>query len=286
MKKFSDIASLYFENLKKFYPEEEIQSFLKIITHHYFGWRAIDLALKSQDYVSEEEELLLLKVLNRLKKQEPIQYIVGQTYFYGLPIKVTPNTLIPRPETEELVDWVISTLQDRKETQNQINIIDIGTGTGCIAIALAKNIPKANVEALDISIKALEVAQENALLNEVEITFTHKNILQTNDLQKNYDVIISNPPYVRQLEKKLMQINVLDYEPSLALYVPDDNALLFYKKITQLASQHLTQNGLLFFEINQYLGEETIKLLKKNTLKEVILKKDIFGKNRFVKGYK
>ena len=216
----------------------------------------------------------------RLKTHEPIQYILGETQFYGLPFIVTPATLIPRPETEELVDWVVSEFLHHN---SELKLLDVGTGTGCIAISLAKNIPNATVSALDISKEALQVASQNAKINKVKVNFMESDIVKVKTLPQKYDVIVSNPPYVRNSEKKKMQKNVLDFEPSSALFVGDDNPLVFYSKITELASKYLNPNGLLFFEINEYLSKELIQLLEKEFFINIELKKDVFGKDRMIK---
>ena len=193
---------------------------------------------------------------------------------------VNENTLIPRPETEELVQWII---ESQNKSSQEITILDIGTGSGCIPIAIKKNLSNANVSAIDVSKEALLVAERNALLNEVAIHFIHQDILQTEALKTFYDVIVSNPPYVRDIEKEEIKKNVLDYEPHLALFVTNEDALLFYRKIAQLAKHSLTPNGYLFFEINQYLGLETVSLLQDLGFQNVTLKKDIYGNDRMIR---
>jgi release factor glutamine methyltransferase len=204
-----------------------------------------------------------------------------------LPFKVTPNTLIPRPETEELVEWIIEEQQgkDQKEA-NSLQILDIGTGSGCIAVSLAKHIANGNVTGYDISQDALHVASENATINEVVVTFKKVDILQTQTLEKPFDLIVSNPPYVRELEKEEIQANVLDHEPHTALFVSDTDPLVFYRVIGQLAFDNLSGTGSLFFEINQYLGRETVQLLKEIGFTDVQLRKDIFGNDRMMKACK
>ena len=212
--------------------------------------------------------------------------------------EVNENTLIPRPETEELVEWIIESWKLevgswKSENQKRINVLDIGTGTGCIPITLKTNLPQANVSAIDVSENALEVAKRNAELNKVEVNFIQANILEVEDVSKiqtsisqlptNFDIIVSNPPYVRNLEKQEIKKNVLDYEPHLALFVEDTDALLFYRKIAQLSIKNLSPNGLLFFEINQYLGKETVELLENLGFKNIELKKDMFGNDRMIR---
>jgi len=200
-----------------------------------------------------------------------------------LDFEVDSTVLIPRPETEELVEWIIQSQKSEMEVEN-LKILDIGTGSGCIAISLAKNIPKATVFAIDVSEKALATAQKNATINEVNVTFISKNILETEDLEQQFDVIVSNPPYVRELEKQEIKKNVLDNEPHLALFVEDNDALVFYRKIAELAQRNLSPHGQLFFEINQYLGKEMIDLLEKMGFKNIELRKDIYGNDRMIQG--
>ena len=223
------------------------------------------------------------KAIFRLKIHEPIQYIIGETEFYGLPFKVNKHTLIPRPETEELVEWIYIEFSNQQSTINNQQFLDIGTGTGCIAISLAKNLPNAKVSALDISEEALKIAQQNAEMNKVKIDFFQTDILAAETLPKKYDVIISNPPYVRELEKKQMQQNVLKHEPESALYVSNEDPLLFYRAISHLAKKHLNPEGKLFFEINEYLADELTALLEGEGFKNIQVKKDIFGKDRMIK---
>ncbi|WP_457618599.1 peptide chain release factor N(5)-glutamine methyltransferase [Lutibacter sp.] len=269
----------FFSELSNNYPKTEIQSFFNILIEHQLNLTRVEIALNPAIEITQTHLDFLQKALSSLKKSVPIQYIIGETEFYGLPFKVTKNVLIPRPETEELVNWV---LNDTKNIAN-INILDIGTGSGCIAISIAKNTPDAKVFALDISSKALEIAKENVKLNGVNIQFIEADILDFSKLNEKFDIIISNPPYVRELEKKQMQKNVLANEPHIALFVKNENPLLFYDKIADFALTNLKQNGSIYFEINQYLGKETVALLKSKGFQNIKLKKDIFGANRMLK---
>jgi release factor glutamine methyltransferase len=230
--------------------------------------------------LSKADEEIMAFALKRLQGHEPIQYITGNTEFFGLNFKVNSNVLIPRPETEELVEWMLQDLQGKS-----LKILDIGTGSGCIAIALAKNLPHAKITAIDISPEALKTAKANALENGVEVAFFDLDILTADELPGKFDIIVSNPPYVRELEQEHMQRNVLEYEPETALYVKDEDPLIFYKKITALAAENLPSEGKLYFEINQYLGRETEALLKEKNF-QTTLKKDIFGAERMLKGVK
>ena len=285
-----DLKQLFHKELDAIYGKDEVFSFFFMLTEQYCNISRLDVALDTKISITKEEQEPLFKALESLKQHTPIQYILGETEFYGLPFKVNANTLIPRPETEELVQLVVDAYPEQN-SKAKVSILDIGTGSGCIAISLAKNIVPSSVSALDVSAKALEQARQNAVLNNVEVDFVAGDILtmaEGDSAFKNitFDVIVSNPPYVRNLEKLEMQANVLENEPHLALFVADDNALLFYKAITGFAVQHLKQNGQLFFEINEYLGPEMIQLLEDNGFKDVQLKQDFFGKDRMVKGTK
>ncbi|MDO5637248.1 MAG: peptide chain release factor N(5)-glutamine methyltransferase, partial [Myroides sp.] len=209
----------------------------------------------------------------------PIQYIFEKAYFYGYEFKVSPATLIPRRETEELVEWVLSEMN--RQPEKKWRILDIGTGTGCIPITIKKEFPLAEVFAMDISTEAMKIAKENAENLNASVTFIEQNILSTEQLD-SYDIIISNPPYVRNLEKAEIKKNVLAYEPHLALFVEDNDPLIFYRKIAQLAQKSLPENGLLFFEINQYLGEKMQQMVAEY-FKTIELRKDLQGNDRMMK---
>ncbi|MCG2420045.1 peptide chain release factor N(5)-glutamine methyltransferase [Aequorivita sp. F47161] len=274
----------HFKNqLSGIYPSEEIQSFFNILSEKYLGFTRLQIALDPKVEVTEKDSEKFEKALLRLKKHEPIQYIIGETEFYGLPFKVNKHTLIPRPETEELVEWILSEKALPTQISNFNTILDIGTGSGCIAISLAKNLQNAEVAALDISEEALQIARENAKLNSAEVTFFQTDILKAETLPTQYNIIVSNPPYVRELEMEKMQQNVLKYEPNTALYVKDVDPLLFYRAISTLAKSHLKPDGKLFFEINEYLSEELSALLTSEGFRNIEVKKDIFGKDRMVK---
>lgn len=282
---FKIYKNRFFEKLSSLYDEKEIESFFYIILEKKHQLKRIDLALNPTLELDENQLVQWDLIIEELKTQKPIQYILGETFFYGLRFEVNENTLIPRPETEELVDLIISKNLTNQQSKN-LKILDIGTGSGCIAIALAKNIPNAEVFAIDVSEKALEIAQKNAAQNEVNVTFLQKNILETDDLEQAFDIIVSNPPYVRHLEKAEINKNVLEYEPHIALFVKDDDALVFYRKIADLAKKNLKQNGQLYFEINQYLGKETFQLVENFDFKNVQLIKDIYGNDRMISAEK
>ena len=276
--------SHFFDALKNSQDEQEIESFFFILTEYLHNLKRVDVALNPNFELSEAEVEKWNAILAQLQQEKPIQYITGEAWFYSLKFEVNENTLIPRPETEELVEWILNSSITQHPSPNII--LDIGTGTGCIPIALKANLPQANVSAIDVSEKAIEVAKRNAELNKVEVNFIQANILEVEDLSQlpsSYNIIVSNPPYVRNLEKQEIKKNVLDYEPHLALFVEDTDALLFYRKIAQLAIENLSPNGLLFFEINQYLGKETVELLQNLGFKNIELKKDVYGNDRMVK---
>jgi release factor glutamine methyltransferase len=274
--------NLFFDALKNIQDEQEIESFFFILTEYLHHLKRVDVALNPDFEISDAAIEKWNAFLVELQQEKPIQYITGETWFYGLRFEVNENTLIPRPETEELVEWIIESQKSKVQSQ-KLEILDIGTGSGCIPISLKANLPQANVSAIDVSEQALEVAKINAVSNNVEVNFIQANILEVEDLNQHFDVIVSNPPYVRNLEKQEIKKNVLDYEPHLALFVEDTDALLFYRKIAQLALKNLSPNGLLFFEINQYLGNETVDLLENLGFKNIELKKDIYGNDRMIK---
>jgi release factor glutamine methyltransferase len=278
-----EIKDIYHLELDPLFPKEEVDSFFYLVIDHYLGLERFVLAMQPKLMVPKGEEEPLFYALSQLKLERPIQYILGKAHFCELVFHVNENVLIPRPETEELVYWILREVQKRS-SRDGLRILDIGTGSGCIAISLAKNLPNANVYALDVSKEALQVAGRNARDNGVDIVFLETDILSAEALKDEFDIIVSNPPYVREMEKVEMKNNVIGHEPGLALFVPDRDPLVFYKKITHLALGHLRKNGMLFFEINQYLGNEMEQLLEANNFSEIELGKDMFGNDRMLKG--
>ena len=275
----------FINSLEGLYPIEELKSFFYLLAGKYLNLSRINIALQLNNELTHEEQSSFYQAADRLRNHEPIQYILGETEFFGMPITVNKQVLIPRPETEELVSWIIEDVD-----KNEATILDIGTGSGCIAISLAKKLNNAVVSAIDISTRAIEVAKKNTLINNVNIEFSRVDVLNFEDnsdlhhkWQSKFDIIVSNPPYVRMQEKKLMQLNVVDHEPDIALFVEDDDPLLFYRKISQLSKQYLRHHGTLYLEINEYLGLEMEKMLNKAGFKHVVLKRDMFGKNRMIK---
>lgn len=277
-----EIKNLFLKKLDSLYPETEILSFFYLLLEHHFGTKKIDLALEPELMRKKWPEKRFLEALGQLLEERPIQYVVGHAEFAGLKFKVNENVLIPRPETEELVEWMLETI-DRRQP---LRILDIGTGSGCMPITLSLQILSAEIHAVDISEKALELARENAQRLGAEVRFFNLDILTVESLAKNYDVIVSNPPYVRLSEKNEMRGNVLKHEPDLALFVYDEDPLLFYRKIAALGKSALTENGMLFFEINENLAEPVREALSNLSYQNIEVRKDIYGKNRMIRAIK
>ena len=273
----------FFQNgLLGYYPKEEINAFFYRICEQHLNYKRIDVSLKSETLITPETFEYFETLISRLLTYEPIQYILGTTSFFGLEFKVDTNVLIPRPETEELVAWILK----QSDSSQPLKILDIGTGSGCIAVSLAKHFPNADVYALDVSPAALEMAQYNAQQNGVQLNGIQANVLEWENTELQFDVIVSNPPYVRESEKERMAPNVLEHEPHLALFVENNNPLVFYQAIVALSKQALKKQGLLYFEINEYLGEETKALFSSDDFENVQLKTDVFGKNRMMRASK
>lgn len=278
----NEVRSDFHKELELLFPKEEINSFFYLLSEYHLSVDRFQIALEPERNYHESELNQIYASLTRLKKEEPIQYIIGEVNFMGYVLKVNQSVLIPRPETEELVDWVInSCLTDAEKPR----IADIGTGSGCIAIALASAFVNSEVYALDISNDALKVAKNNALVNEVKVEVINWNALSQDPSwlkSKKLDIIVANPPYVRKQEMKLMSRNVLDFEPHSALFVTDQNPLIFYKAIAEFAVDNLSDSGILFFEFNEYLGKEMTALLEELNF-DVEIRKDLFGKDRMLK---
>jgi release factor glutamine methyltransferase len=327
----TEFRNFFKKSLSEIYPLTEIDSFFFLLIEEYLDLQRIDTVLKPDFNIEEDKLSKLNSALDKLKQEIPLQYIIGETEFYGLPFYVNENTLIPRSETEELVEWVIEevskfqsfkvsileeekiekrekSIEHREKNQNErLKILDIGTGTGCIPISLAKNLKNVEIYAIDVSKEALKIANKNAELNNVAVNFLEVGILEATSLNVfakeerlkqsfnsndeilkevqhtiEFDIIISNPPYVRELEKAEIQNNVLQNEPHLALFVSDENPLIFYDKIADLAKENLSKKGCLFFEINQYLGKESVQLLKNKGFTNIKLRQDLFGNDRMI----
>ncbi len=277
--KITDLKKRFHDKLFGLYPNTEIDSFLNILCEYKLKLTRIERALDPGKNLDSKAIHFFETAIQQLLKGVPVQYITGKNHFYGLEFSVNKNVLIPRPETEELVELILN----NTDTNSKINILDIGTGSGCIAVTLAKQLSNAKVWALDVSEEALLTAKENAVNNKVTISFLHQDILDTKALPTTFDIIVSNPPYVRELEKQEMRSNVLEHEPHTALFVSDAAPLVFYEKIAQLAKSNLNKNGFLYFEINQYLGKETLNMLEETGFTENTLHKDMFGNDRITK---
>jgi release factor glutamine methyltransferase len=281
--KVKDITTLFLAELSGIYSENEIRNLVFFSFEHLLGFSRTDMMLKKEEIIENSAVLELNNILLSLKQHKPIQYILGKTEFYGLPFIVNDNVLIPRPETEELVRWILDENKNEKSS-----ILDIGTGSGCIAVCLKKYIPMAEIFATDISSKALKLANENALLNKTVINFIEADILKkgTNVFNQSFDIIVSNPPYIRESEKSMMKENVMNYEPHLALFVKDDDALLFYKAIADFALENLKPSGKLYFEINEALNSEVMKMIADRGFVDIEVRKDIHGRHRMLRGIK
>lgn len=264
--------------LKDFYPEGEVKAFARLLLEKVAGWTLTDILTRDDLELSEDQTAFIHQAVERLKENEPIQYILGETEFCGMRLWIDNRVLIPRPETAELIEWIVATVHHPAPA-----ILDIGTGSGCIAIALANKFRQATVTGFDISLDALHAAHENAELNNVLIRFFHVNILKTAHWDSTFDVIVSNPPYIMKSEQEEMEENVLNHEPEIALFVTDEDPLIFYRHIGLFAIKHLNEDGQLFLEINQALGKETVQLLKEIGFKTVELRKDLSGKNRLIR---
>ena len=278
-----DVYKYYRDLLVDLYGSEEASSLMAILFEHYVMLKRHEILSGSARRISESELLKIHFACKELLKQRPIQYIIGTTWFYGNPFKVRKDVLIPRPETEELCDWIIKdSLIAFKDTAN-LRILDIGTGSGCIAITLKKNINNSTVTALEVSPKALQVAETNAKTLNVKIDFLQGDILKIESLPANcFEIIVSNPPYVRESEKEWMKTNVLEHEPHLALFVSDEDPLVFYEAIAKLALHSLTEKGKLYFEINEKLQKELKILLKNLGFNQLEFRNDMNGKTRML----
>lgn len=275
------IANRIKEGLTDSYPVGEITALTRIIATEILGIPQMTFFLKDNVELTHEQEATLEDAIKRLQKYEPIQYIQGYSDFCGLRFKVTPATLIPRPETSELVEWIVS-----DNINKTVSILDIGTGSGCIAASLAKKLPQSKVTAWDISNDALAVATENSKANGQAVTFEHVDILAYEPTGEQFDIIVSNPPYIKENEKAAMHSNVLDWEPHTALFVPDNDPLLFYRTIAKKGLIMLKPGGRLYFEINRAHGNDTIEMLKSLGYTNIELRKDFADNDRMIRAMK
>ena len=272
MNKLVNIIPKFLSEINNF-SRREVESFAYLSIEKILGYSKSDCIIHSNQELSNNNIISLENIINDIKQNIPIQYILGEAHFYDLKFKVNSSTLIPRGETEELVQYIL--------LHDFISVLEIGTGSGCIAVSIAKN-SNAKITAIDNSIGALEIAKSNAVLNSVEINFQLRDVFNFSDIKK-YDLIVSNPPYVLDSEKKLMDKNVLDYEPHNALFVSDNDPLAYYKEIAKIATNNLNKNGLLFFEINEKYSNQIIELLSNLNFVDIELKKDINGRDRIIK---
>jgi len=268
------------------YEAREAANIAHLVLEHITGLSKLDRIVYKDRTLDPMQQAGLKKAVEALLEQQPVQYVTGTAWFYGMELMVNPQVLIPRPETEELVEWIVNDVRTvRQLADADMRMLDIGTGSGCIPLALKKELPAANVWGIDVSLGALETAKANATQQQLDVRFEQVNVLdeQATAVLPFFDVIVSNPPYIKQSEQSVMQQQVLAYEPSLALFVPDEDALLFYRVISVLAKRKLARGGSLYFEINEALGSEVVALLEASGFKNVMLKQDIFGKDRMVR---
>lgn len=267
------------KELKDLYPQSEIRGFIRLIFEYIFRMDFTRQLLSRDVEPDPCQRKKTEEIVARLKRSEPLQYILGETEFDGIKIGVNPSVLIPRPETEELVQWISESVSEEPPT-----ILDIGTGSGCIALALKKRFPDARVFGIDFSQKALETARRNARINHLEVSFLYGDVFGPwKTIPKRFDLVVSNPPYVRNAEKKAMSANVLAYEPAEALFVPDTDPLIFFREIARKVSRLLPVDGWLFFEINENLGAETAALMEEMGFRKVEIKRDLSGRSRMLR---
>ena len=265
------------DSLTPIYGKNETEAIIRIIFHHLKGWSLTDMLIHSEDELSPYIKSEIDKIITRLINYEPIQYITGEARFHGMNLSIKPGVLIPRPETDELTDLII----DENKNKEDLKILDVCTGSGCIAIALYRNLKFPKITAVDISPVALEVAEENAAKLKCDIKFIKADILEWIPDSK-YDIIVSNPPYVNEIEASIMSRNVLEYEPHNAIFVPDDDPLKFYKRIISISKSFLNHNGKLYLEINPLYVKGLESLIKDADFKDIRTIKDSFGKDRFM----
>ncbi|MES3018929.1 MAG: peptide chain release factor N(5)-glutamine methyltransferase [Bacteroidota bacterium] len=282
----ASIEKVFVEDLTSLYGAEEAGSIAWLVIGFVCKINRSQYLNNKYDDLSSEELAIFYNMLSELKKGVPVQYLLGETEFYGSVFKVNPSVLIPRPETEELVDWILKDIKADKSGYEGLKMLDIGTGSGCIPVTIKKYVPGLEVYAVDVSVDALAIAEENARLNNIEIDFIQDDMLKPVADWDKFSIITSNPPYVTLAEKEQMHVNVLEHEPHLALFVPDNDPLIFYKAIAAFADRHLESSGLLYLEINENLGQETVSLLKSSGFKDIHLRQDLRDRDRMIKARK
>ena len=285
---FRQLEQYFIVECAPLYDSEESVQLFYMITEHLTGWKRSALLLHRAEEVLPALQVKFERMLSEIKRGVPVQHILNEAWFYGLKFKVNGSVLIPRPETEELVDWILADLTGSDNAETHKNLLDIGTGSGCIAISLQKFGTAVDADAMDVSEEALITARGNADFNDAKVNFIHADILKdfcdpAGIRTPKYDVIVSNPPYITEDERLAMHQNVLDYEPHLALFVTNSNPLVFYKAIADFALNTLKENGRLYFEINEYLGEEMLEMLLAKGFSDIVLKKDMQGKDRMIR---
>jgi release factor glutamine methyltransferase len=288
MKTVKDVLVTFQQGLETLYDARETGAITLMVLEELTGMSRAKVKAFPEEEITPDVLEKLTAILNELKTGKPVQYILGTAEFYGLTFLVNAATLIPRPETEELVEWVLEGQKLKVESQ-KLSVLDIGTGSGCIAISLKKNLKYANVSAIDISANALATAKQNAIINEADVTFIEHDILSTDFLKiasLKPDIIVSNPPYVTLKDKTQMHVNVNNFEPHTALFVPENDPLIFYRVIADFATTQLNDKGLLFFEINENFGKQTVELLQDKGFTSIELRQDMSGRDRMVKAVK
>jgi release factor glutamine methyltransferase len=279
----NEARTILTKELKKVYDQDELRNIIELVLEKITGLPRIEQVKSKVPYLTCTQLEDIDSITERLKKNEPVQYVLGEAWFAGMKFKVNKNVLIPRPETEELVDWIVK--EALSNELRAMSIIDIGTGSGCIPITLKKKLPNIDVTAIDVCSEALFTATENAMEHNVDINFILLDFLDEEKWNElgSFDIIVSNPPYVKQSEKDSMHDRVTSFEPHLALFVPDNDALLFYRKLSDFAIKHLNINGNLFVELNEALGNDAVSLFRSTGFTDVQLKKDMQGKDRMIK---
>ncbi|HET7899283.1 MAG TPA: peptide chain release factor N(5)-glutamine methyltransferase [Flavisolibacter sp.] len=294
--KIGDAEKYIRESLKAIYDEVESANIAQLVLEECTGFSRTKILFNKSKPLTASQKDQLKSHLQRLLQHEPVQYVLGKAWFYGMELYVDKNVLIPRPETEELVDWIVKNIKAKgfdvfkkdlpqADATDQLKILDIGTGSGCIALALKKAMAKAEVWACDVSEEALTVARRNGAMQDIRVDFQGVNFLDEAQQASlpTFDIIVSNPPYIPLRDKEFMRPNVLNYEPHTALFVPNDDALLFYKAIARFAKKRLYANGTIYLEIHEDLGEEIVRLLQQEGYQQVEIKKDMQGKERMVR---
>ncbi len=278
MTKIQEILAHIREQLGDAFSQNEKVQVSKMLLMNYLDIQNSEILLRKDEEVADEIRVQLEQDLDKIKKGTPVQYVLGTTYFYGFEMRIDERALIPRPETEELVDWIFKELQSKSP-----KILDIGTGSGCIALALKAGLPNGDVYGVDVQQEALDLAVENAMAMDLKVDFEQADALSlSKQYRESWDIIVSNPPYIPEKDKMMMQAHVLDYEPHSALFVPDNDTLMFYNAIAEYAQSHLNKEGKLFFEINENLAEEVKKVLTLHGFSKIEVRQDLQGKDRMV----